>query len=305
MVDEQHRGPAVDHPAQPLAEVAALGARQARPPARRGTAASAAPAALGRRRPACAGPGSARSAWRSASSSSPRSLDGLLDRRRRPARGRRTSSFRVVSSPRAAGRDAQVLPHGEVVEQLGGLPRAGEPGTRTLVWRERAMTSSPVEAHRAAVGHEPADRVDERRLAGAVRADQADELCPARPRGRRRPAPCTPPNGPTSPRAESAGVMAPGATPGRVGPGRCADAVVAGPSRGASLPASLSCRLPERRRATAPRSGGSEHDGEDQGEPGDQQLVVDRHAEPYVQAEVGHEPFGGEQAADDRPPRPS
>ena len=42
--------------------------------------------------------------------------------------------------------------------------------------RRRAGDVAPVDADRPAVGHEARDGIDEGRLAGAVRADQADEL---------------------------------------------------------------------------------------------------------------------------------
>src|SRR4029077_2777422 len=72
------------------------------------------------------------------------------------------------------GRDDQVFPDGEVLEQLRGLegtPQA-EPGP--LV-RRTPFHRLPVEADTAARGHETANRVDERRLACAVGTDQPDQ----------------------------------------------------------------------------------------------------------------------------------
>ena len=74
-----------------------------------------------------------------------------------------------------SGGDREVLPHAEVVEQLGRLPGAGETAPGPGVGSE-AGDVLPVDAHRAAVGHEPGDRVDEGRLARSVRPDQTHEL---------------------------------------------------------------------------------------------------------------------------------
>ena len=72
-------------------------------------------------------------------------------------------------------RHRDVLLHGQIVEQLDRLPRAGETQARPLVRRLPRQVAA-VEHHAAAVADEAGDRVDERRLAGAVRSDQAEEL---------------------------------------------------------------------------------------------------------------------------------
>ena len=74
--------------------------------------------------------------------------------------------------------DEEVLAHREVVEELDRLPRARQPAPRPRVRRQRGELLA-VELHATAGADEAADRVDEGRLAGAVRADQADELARA------------------------------------------------------------------------------------------------------------------------------
>jgi hypothetical protein len=76
---------------------------------------------------------------------------------------------------RALGGDHQVLTHRQVVEQLCALPRPREPAARACV-RRHPGEIPPVELGPARVPDEARDRVDERRLAGAVRPDQPDEL---------------------------------------------------------------------------------------------------------------------------------
>jgi len=71
--------------------------------------------------------------------------------------------------------DLEVLAHREIVEQLGALPRPGEAAAGAGV-RRQPREIPAVELDRARVAHEARDGIDERRLAGAVGADQADEL---------------------------------------------------------------------------------------------------------------------------------
>jgi hypothetical protein len=68
-----------------------------------------------------------------------------------------------------------VLANRQVVEQLDRLPgpREPQPGPRV---RRLAGEVPTVEEDAAAVADEPGDGVDERRLAGAVRPDQAEQL---------------------------------------------------------------------------------------------------------------------------------
>jgi hypothetical protein len=73
------------------------------------------------------------------------------------------------------GSDLDVLANGEIVEQLGALPRSGEAALRAGVRRQTCEVTA-VELDAAAVANEAGDGVDEGRLAGAVRADQADQL---------------------------------------------------------------------------------------------------------------------------------
>ncbi len=76
---------------------------------------------------------------------------------------------------RVDGRHGEVLAHGEVVEQLDRLPGARHalPGAGVGA---QAGDVGAVDGDRAEVRHEAGDRVDERRLAGPVRADQPDQL---------------------------------------------------------------------------------------------------------------------------------
>ena len=106
-------------------------------------------------------PRSSRSSARSAAALSPRAPSDQLGGER--------------EERRALGGHGEVLAHGEVVEQLGALPGAREPAPRPRV-RRQPREIAPVELDAARVADEAGDRVDERRLAGAVRPDQADEL---------------------------------------------------------------------------------------------------------------------------------
>ena len=91
------------------------------------------------------------------------------------ARGTTDELRRERQPGRALGGDHEVLAHREVVEQLRALPRTGEAAAGAHV-RRHPCEIVPVELGTARVPHEARDRVDERRLAGAVRSDQPDQL---------------------------------------------------------------------------------------------------------------------------------
>ena len=72
--------------------------------------------------------------------------------------------------------DQEVLPHGELREELDALERATDAALRATVHAEAAHVLA-VQPDRAAVGAEHAEHaVEEGRLAGAVRPDQPDAL---------------------------------------------------------------------------------------------------------------------------------
>ena len=73
-------------------------------------------------------------------------------------------------------RHGQRLPHGERRPQARVLERAAEAGSRPAAGAPPAHVD-PVELDAAAVrGLEAADEVEDRRLAGAVRADEPEDL---------------------------------------------------------------------------------------------------------------------------------
>ena len=185
VVDEQHRRPASTICAQLPAERLALGGVE---PGRRlveAARAAAARPARAPRRPACAGPAAARSG--SASATRPARPSADVEHRSSPVVGRPRERCRAAVAPATPGWAATVR-------------FSRRSGRRTARWTATCATSPrwaracgaqprdvrAVELDRAACGHEAGDRVDERRLAGAVGADQPDELALARPRGRRR-----------------------------------------------------------------------------------------------------------------------
>ena len=73
-------------------------------------------------------------------------------------------------------RGEEVLLDGEPAEEFDVLEGASEPGGDALV-REHALDRGSAEndAPRLRL-HEPGDRIEQRRLAGAVRAEQSDDL---------------------------------------------------------------------------------------------------------------------------------
>src|SRR5581483_5221844 len=74
------------------------------------------------------------------------------------------------------GADEDVLEHGHRPEQLEVLERAGDPAADHAVLRD-AEKALAFEAQLSRVGSvEAGDEVEDGRLAGAVRADQADDL---------------------------------------------------------------------------------------------------------------------------------
>src|ERR1019366_10084991 len=75
-----------------------------------------------------------------------------------------------------AGRRTEILEHGHVGERLRHLVAAPEPATAALV-RAQACDVAPLVVHAAALAsHVAADQVEERRLAGAVRPEDAERL---------------------------------------------------------------------------------------------------------------------------------
>jgi hypothetical protein len=79
--------------------------------------------------------------------------------------------------------DYRVLQRGQPLEQPDALQRAGDAAAGEIV-RSDAVQGLSVPAHGALVrAHEPADHVEQRRLAGPVGTDHADHL--ARPDGQR------------------------------------------------------------------------------------------------------------------------
>ena len=76
--------------------------------------------------------------------------------------------------------DLQGLPHGEVAEQPGRLERAAETLPGAPGGGETGDVGSE-DLDPTAGGYEPADGVHQRGLAGAVRADEPDDLVRRRP----------------------------------------------------------------------------------------------------------------------------
>ena len=113
---------------------------RAPPPARRGTGGAAPWRSRAPRRRACAGPATGRSGIASAAHARSTSLERLVDRRR-ALRGGPEQLPHHRPGARAARRDVEVLAHGEVVEQLAGLPGAREAEACPLVRRAAGESS--------------------------------------------------------------------------------------------------------------------------------------------------------------------
>ena len=98
----------------------------------------------------------------------------------RLARSGRIDGSQVERGPEARAmtrfqRELHGLAHGELREQARALERAPEPERRSLV---RALPADLLaqELHRTLRRHVAADRVEQRRLAGTVVADEPDDL---------------------------------------------------------------------------------------------------------------------------------
>ena len=90
-------------------------------------------------------------------------------------------SVPCARDPAAAGEraDHHVLRHREARERLQDLERAGDAEVAEPIGSQTGHVGSG-EAHRPGVRPDEAgDEIEERRLAGAVRPDQADDLPPA------------------------------------------------------------------------------------------------------------------------------
>ena len=109
-------------------------------------------------------------------------------RARSAPRERHTGRSAESSEPLARvvrRREQHVVQYGHDGERLGELERAHHPLARDRV-RARAVHRAPVEPHLAAVAAlEARDDVEERRLAGAVRADQRGDRAARHGEGRR------------------------------------------------------------------------------------------------------------------------
>ena len=88
-------------------------------------------------------------------------------------RGGRAVVAVLVSSAEHGGAD--VLLDGEVVVELERLERARQPSSHPRVGRER-VDRSPLQRNAAVRAGEARDRVDDARLARAVRSDESDDL---------------------------------------------------------------------------------------------------------------------------------
>ena len=100
--------------------------------------------------------------------------------RARPERARAgTAPSRAGRCGARLERDLDRLAHGELGEERRRLERAAEPVPGPLGASTCSATSSPCSSIRPAARDEPTDRVHQRRLAGAVGADEPDDLAGA------------------------------------------------------------------------------------------------------------------------------
>ena len=117
---------------------------------------------------------------------------------RLPRRGRPARPAHQVEHAAPPGlpdvRDVEVLPDGEVLEELKGLERPAEAARHPLVGAQAAQRAAVEGDVPLRVRQEPADGLDERGLAGPVRADEAEDLALADVKGdavETRPSRCT------------------------------------------------------------------------------------------------------------------
>ena len=121
-----------------------------------------------------------RRAWCRAGRSIPSTSSGPVECvARGTAAGGATRSASGAHQRAALGGDQQVLLDRQVVEQLQRLERAAETRAGPALRRQAADVLARANRIDARARHEPGDRVDARRLARAVRADQADQLARA------------------------------------------------------------------------------------------------------------------------------
>ena len=168
VVDQEHAGVVVLRIALTIsANSRHLRLRHARLRARPGARSDGAAASAGRRRAGARRRARAGSAVAS-SCREPEPREQLGRRARAPRR----------AGPDAERRDLDVLPHRQSAERAAVLERPRDPGAAAPV-RAPAGDVALAELDRARRrGVEAAEHVHERRLAGAVRADQADDLVP-------------------------------------------------------------------------------------------------------------------------------
>ena len=81
----------------------------------------------------------------------------------------------ALPGPDAGHREPDRLAHGQVLEQLGALERPAEAESGPPRGRE-AVHVAAEDLDRTPAADEATDRVHQRRLAGAVRADEPDDL---------------------------------------------------------------------------------------------------------------------------------
>ena len=276
VLDEQHRLALVGEAAQGDAELLATRCCPGRRPARPGRAASAWRPGRGRRRPACA-------ARTTAATARPRPPSPC-----RPGRGSRLAS----SSPTAALLAATVRFSSTFRSSNSSVDcqvRVRPARARSYGGRPRRSRSPSTDGSRA--GHEAGDGVDERGLARAVRADEADELALPDSSDTSDSA-CTPPNRTDRPVDRQ--------------DGRVSRQVRARGARGDLLPARrvhlrrVELRLLVQAAVEVARHAGRVlQQGEDQQDAAEQQEPVAVQAEPLLEGVRDHR-LGGDQAREHR-----